>query len=80
VSEETETFDARLAALETFVAALQAGELELGAAMREFRDRWRPTIAALEAELSEFRQELEQDGVDSTERRDLPENSDGSLE
>jgi exonuclease VII small subunit len=56
---ENETFDERLAALEAFVAALQAGELEMGEAMSAYRDRWRPAIAALEAELAEFRQELD---------------------
>lgn len=55
---DEETFDERLAALEAFVAALQAGELEMGEAMRAYRERWRPVIAQLEAELDEFRQEL----------------------
>lgn len=55
---DEESFDERLAALEAFVAALQAGELEMGEAMRAYRERWRPVIAQLEAELDEFRQEL----------------------
>jgi exonuclease VII small subunit len=54
-----ETFDERLAALEGFVAALHAGQLEMGEAMRAYRERWRPMIGQLEAELDEFRRELE---------------------
>lgn len=62
------SFDQRLAALEAFVAALQAGQLEVGEAMRAYRERWRPVIAELEAELDAFRQELAgDDGTDGTD-------------
>ena len=63
---DARTFDERLAALEEFVAALQAGDLEVGEAMHAYRERWRPAIAELEVELEEVRSELAEEEPDAT--------------
>jgi hypothetical protein len=60
-------FDRELDEVERFIAAVQAGQIGTSAAMAAYRDRHRPAIARLQAELDAFRLLLEQDGEDVSE-------------
>jgi hypothetical protein len=54
-------FDRELAEVERFIAAVQTGEVGTSAAMAAYRDRHRPAIARLRAELASFRALLAED-------------------
>jgi hypothetical protein len=54
-------FDRELDEVERFIAAVQAGEVGTSAAMAAYRDRHRPAIARLRAELAAFRALLAED-------------------
>jgi hypothetical protein len=53
-------FDAELEAVERFIAAVQAGQIGTSEAMAAYRDRHRPAIDRLRAELASFRALLEE--------------------
>jgi hypothetical protein len=54
-------FDRELAEVERFIAAVQTGDVGTSAAMAAYRDRHRPAIARLRAELASFRALLAED-------------------
>jgi hypothetical protein len=54
-------FDRELDEVERFIAAIQAGDIGTSAAMAAYRDRHRPAIARLRAELEAFRALLAED-------------------
>jgi hypothetical protein len=54
-------FDRELDEVERFIAAVQAGDVGTSAAMAAYRDRHRPAIARLRAELEAFRALLAED-------------------
>lgn len=56
-------FDRELDEVERFIAAVQAGDVGTSAAMAAYRDRHRPAIARLRAELEAFRALLAEDEV-----------------
>jgi hypothetical protein len=58
---ETYDFDRELDEVERFIAAVQAGEVGTSAAMAAYRDRHRPAITRLRAELEAFRALLAED-------------------
>jgi hypothetical protein len=58
---ETYDFDRELDEVERFIAAVQAGEIGTSAAMAAYRDRHRPAITRLRAELEAFRALLAED-------------------
>jgi hypothetical protein len=56
-------FDRELDEVERFIAAVQAGDVGTSAAMAAYRDRHRPAIARLRAELEAFRALLAEDAA-----------------
>jgi hypothetical protein len=62
-TEDTNDFDAELAAVERFISDVQQGSVPTGEAMRAYRDVHRPAIERLRAQLIEFEALLAAAGV-----------------
>jgi exonuclease VII small subunit len=62
--QDERDFDAELAEVERFIAAVQQGSVPTGEAMRAYRDVHRPAIERLRAQLTEFEALLADAGVD----------------
>jgi hypothetical protein len=75
-------FDRELEAVERFVAAVQAGQIGTSEAMAAYRDRHRPAIERLRAELASFHALLDEaEGAGSGEERGpmVPEEAPGAV-
>jgi len=64
MAQDDRDFDAELAEVERFIAAVQQGSIPTGEAMRAYRDVHRPAIERLRAQLAEFEELLADAGVD----------------
>jgi hypothetical protein len=62
-AEDTNDFDAELAAVERFISDVQQGSVPTGEAMRAYRDVHRPAIERLQSQLAEFEALLAEAGV-----------------
>lgn len=67
MAHDDRDFDAELAEVERFIAAVQQGSVPTGEAMRAYRDVHRPAIQRLRAQLAEFEALLSEAGVDVSE-------------
>lgn len=67
MAHDDRDFDAELAEVERFIAAVQQGSVPTGEAMRAYRDVHRPAIQRLRAQLAEFEALLAEAGVDVSE-------------